>query len=89
MLGGHYCARPKMSTQSEHELMNDRPPSSANAPPADQAASAMRHDVRNLLAPAMMALDRLSAHADPNVRAEAERGIAAIEAAVRRLKARV
>ncbi|GAN54280.1 hypothetical protein Tasa_017_163 [Tanticharoenia sakaeratensis NBRC 103193] len=49
----------------------------------------MRHDVRNLLAPAMMALDRLSAHADPNVRAEAERGIAAIEAAVRRLKARV
>ncbi|WP_245824836.1 hypothetical protein [Neoasaia chiangmaiensis] len=46
----------------------------------------MRHDVRNMLATALLAADLLSAHADPAVRRQAETIIAAIESATARLK---
>jgi hypothetical protein len=54
-------------------------------PQARQAARIL-HDVRGLLSPAMLLADRLTLHADPQVREAAERIIQSIEQAVTRLK---
>ena len=41
----------------------------------------LRHDLRNLLSPALLTADILSQHPDPNVRRQADTIIAAIESA--------
>lgn len=46
----------------------------------------LRHDLRNLLSPALLTADILSQHADQNVRHQAETIISAIESATALLR---
>lgn len=58
----------------------------ANAEHA-KAIARLRHDVRGLLSPALLIADKLSRHADAQVRSDAEAVIAGIEKAAEKLKA--
>ena len=48
--------------------------------------SALRHDVRGILSPALLTADRLAAHADPKVAKAADAMIRAVERAAERLQ---
>ncbi len=50
------------------------------------ALSALRHDLRGLLSPAMLAADQMSMHSDPHVRSCAERILESLDRAVALLK---
>lgn len=68
--------------------MNGAPLPQDGASSAAESSSVGKilHDVRGLLAPAMLTADRLSLHADPGIREAAEQIIQSIEQAVHRLK---
>ncbi|GAJ27583.1 hypothetical protein [Acidomonas methanolica] len=55
-------------------------------PDSDEPLHRLRHDLRNILSPALLTADILAGHADPSVRKQAETIATAIETATARLR---
>lgn len=58
----------------------------ARAAEAERALSELRHDLRGILAPAMLSVERIMGHADPEVVRVAKVVAASIERAAARLE---